>query len=256
MAYFTFLGTGTSQGVPVIGCTCNVCTSSDSRDKRLRTSGMLSMDKKNIVIDTGPDFRQQMLRAGVDDVEAILFTHGHNDHTAGLDDVRPINFRHKKPMPLYATPSVQSELKMRFGYAFEANPYPGAPILDLRTISKDVVIEIDDFKIQPIEVLHGEGNPVLGFRIKDLVYITDCKSIEKNEMDKIRGTQILIINALHHTPHHSHLNLEEALKIIEEIKPERAYLTHISHNMGKMKDIIKTLPEGVSLAYDRLKLAF
>jgi phosphoribosyl 1,2-cyclic phosphate phosphodiesterase len=256
MRYFTFLGTGTSQGIPVIGCTCNVCTSSDPRDKRLRTSAMVSMDKKNIVIDTGPDFRQQILRAGVDDMEAILFTHGHNDHTAGLDDVRPINFLHKKRMPLYATPSVQKELKTRFAYAFGDEPYPGAPQLEFVSISKDKIIEIGDFRIQPIEVSHGVGNTVLGFRFNDLVYITDCKSIENEEFEKLKGCKILILNALHHSPHHSHLNLEEALAIIEKIQPEKAYLTHLSHNMGRMKDVIKTLPKGVSLAYDRLRIEF
>ena len=254
--HFTFLGTGTSQGIPVIGCSCNVCTSSDPRDKRLRTSAMVSSGKKNIVIDTGPDFRQQMLRAGIDDVEAILFTHGHNDHTAGLDDVRPINFRHKKHMPLYATPSVQQELKARFSYAFVDEPYPGAPQLDFVSISKNEMIEIGDFKIQPIEVSHGMGNTVLGFRFQDLVYITDCKAIDSVEMEKVKGAKVLILNALHHSPHYSHLNLDEALAIIESIQPEKAYLTHLSHNMGRMKDVIKTLPKGVSLAFDRLKVEF
>ena len=159
-------------------------------------------------------------------------------------------------MPLYATPSVQQELKARFGYAFVDEPYPGAPQLEFVSISKDKRIEIGDFSIQPVEVSHGIDNTVLGFRFKDLVYITDCKSIDSVELEKVKGAKVLILNALHHSPHYSHLNLDEALAIIETIQPEKAYLTHLSHNMGKMKDVIKTLPKGVSLAYDRLKVEF
>ena len=253
---FTFLGTGTSQGVPVIGCHCAICTSDDPKDHRLRTSAMVSIGDKNIVIDTGPDFRQQMLRAGADNVEAILFTHEHNDHIAGLDDVRPINFRYKKHINLYATPSVQAALRERFAYAFDENPYPGAPRLDFVNISKDEIIEIADIKIQPIEVSHGMGNTVLGFRFNDLVYITDCKSIEYIEFKKIIGAKVLILNALHHTEHHSHLNLAQALEIVKEIKPEKAYFVHINHNMGKIKEVNLTLPAGVELAYDGLSFEF
>lgn len=247
---FTFLGTGTSQGIPVIGCKCPVCTSADPRDNRLRTSGLVSFGDKNIVIDTGPDFRQQMLRARVDDVAAVLFTHDHNDHTAGLDDVRPLNFRNQMTMPLYVTPSVQKSLSTRFAYAFAANPYPGAPRLMFETISKDQKFTIEGLEIQPIEILHGENLPILGFRFGDLTYITDCKSIESDEFEKIKGTKKLIINALHHSIHYSHLNLEEALAIIEMIKPEQAFLTHLSHAMGKYEDVQKTLPDNVMLAYD------
>ena len=249
---FTFLGTGTSQGVPVIGCHCPVCTSNDPRDNRLRTSFMVSFKGKNIVIDTGPDFRQQMLRSQVDDVAAILFTHDHNDHTAGLDDVRPLNFKHKKQMPIYATPSVQKSLMARFGYAFGENAYPGAPRLAFETISKEHNFEIEGLEIQPIEVWHGETLPILGFRFEDLTYITDCKSIDLEEFKKIKGTKTLILNALHHSPHHSHLNLKEALALIERIKPQQTYLTHISHSMGKYEDVQKMLPKNVALAYDKL----
>ena len=249
---FTFLGTGTSQGVPVIGCDCPVCTSKDPRDNRLRTSGMVTFQDKNIVIDTGPDFRQQMLRVGVKDVAAILFTHDHYDHIAGLDDVRPINFRHKKDMPLYASPSVQKSLRDRLSYVFGENPYPGAPRLTLNGISKEAKFTVEGLGIQPIEVWHGENLPILGFRFGDLTYITDCKSIESEELEKIKGTKTLILNALHHSEHHSHLNLEEALQLIAEINPEQAYLTHISHSMGKYEDVQKTLPKHVSLAYDGL----
>ncbi len=249
---FTFLGTGTSQGVPVIGCPCPVCTSDDTRDNRLRTSGMVSFNGKNIVIDTGPDFRQQMLRAHVDDIVAILFTHDHNDHTVGLDDVRPLNFKHKKHMPLHATPSVQQSLMNRFGYAFGENAYPGAPRLVFETISKEQNFAIEGFEIQPIEVWHGEKLPILGFRFDDLTYITDCKSIQSEELEKIKGTKTLILNALHHHTHHSHLNLKEALALVERIKPEQTFLTHISHSMGKYEDVQKTLPNNVALAYDGL----
>lgn len=249
---FTFLGTGTSQGVPVIGCTCAVCTSDDPRDNRLRTSGMVTFQGKNIVIDTGPDFRQQMLRTSVDDVVAILFTHDHNDHTAGLDDVRPLNFRHKKQMPVYATPSVQHALTARFGYAFGENPYIGAPRLVFETISKAQNFRIEGLEIQPIEVWHGDTLPILGFRFDDLTYITDCKSIESEQLEKIIGTKTLILNALHHKEHHSHLNLTEALAMIEMIQPEQTFLTHISHSMGKYEDVQKSLPKNVALAYDGL----
>ena len=253
---FTFLGTGTSQGVPVIGCHCAICTSDDPKDHRLRTSAMVSIGDKNIVIDTGPDFRQQMLRAGADNVEAILFTHEHNDHIAGLDDVRPINFRYKKHISLYATPSVQAALRERFAYAFDENPYPGAPRLEFVNISKDEIIQIAGINIQPLEVSHGMGNTVLGFRFNDLVYITDCKSIDYIEFEKIIGAKILILNTLHHTEHHSHLNLAQALDIVKEIKPEKAYFVHISHNMGKIKEVNMTLPVGVELAYDGLSFEF
>lgn len=254
--YFTFLGTGTSQGVPIIGCQCEVCTSLNPHDKRLRTAGMVSWEDKNIVIDAGPDFRQQLLRENIDNIEAILFTHEHNDHTAGLDDVRPINFKHNKHMPLYATPSVQRDLKTRFAYAFDENPYPGAPQLALKTISKDTLIEISGVKIQPIEVSHGLGNTVLGFRFNDLVYITDCKSIDNVEFKKLKNTKILILNALHRKPHYSHMNLEEALDLIKKVQPEKAFLTHISHNMGKESDVNRELPNGVQLAYDGLRVVF
>lgn len=253
---FTFLGTGTSQGVPVIGCNCAVCTSHDARDQRLRTAAMVSVDGTNIVIDTGPDFRQQMLRAGVENIESVLFTHEHNDHIAGLDDVRPINFKHNKHIPLYATPSVRKALEQRFEYAISENPYPGAPRLEFYDITKDEPFEIDGQLVLPIEVGHGNGLTALGFRFDDTTYITDCKSINNDEFDKIKGTQFFIINALHHTPHHSHLNLQEALELIEKVQPERAFITHISHNMGKYSDVNKTLPNNVELAYDMLTFEF
>lgn len=253
---FTFLGTGTSQGVPVIGCGCPVCTSNDPRDNRLRTSAMVSFGNKNIVIDTGPDFRQQMLRENIDDVVAVLFTHEHNDHTAGLDDVRPINFKHERHIPLYATPSVQKSLMERFAYAFGTNPYPGAPRLVFKTISKEEKFTIEGLEIQPIEVHHGPNLRILGFRFGDLTYITDCKSIDEVELEKIKGTKYLIVNALHHDVHYSHLNLTEALALIEELQPKQAFITHLSHNMGKYEEINALLPQNVCFAYDGLRLDF
>jgi phosphoribosyl 1,2-cyclic phosphate phosphodiesterase len=256
---FTFLGTGTSSGVPVIGCTCEVCQSNDPRDKRLRTSGLLTVENQgfttNIVIDTGPDFRQQMLRENINDITAVLYTHEHSDHTAGLDDIRPFNFRQKCPMPLYADPSVQKALKARFDYAFSENPYPGAPQLELIPINKNELIKINNVEIQPIEIMHGKL-PIMGFRYADLTYITDCKSIEPEEMQKIKGTKILILDALHHNEHHSHLNLKQALDIVAEIQPERTYFIHCSHHMGRIADINKILPIGVELAYDGLSFLF
>ena len=255
---FTFLGTGTSSGVPIIGCTCAVCLSNDEKDKRLRTSAMLTFENqdnthnKNIVIDTGPDFRQQMLREKVTDIEAIIFTHQHNDHTAGLDDIRPINFQKNNAMPIYATPSVQNDLQQRFSYAFDKNPYPGAPKLTLINISKEGKFTIQDLiEVQPIEVMHGKL-PILGFRFDNLTYITDCKTIEYIEFKKLIGTKILVLSALHHKEHHAHMTLKQALELVEVLKPEQTYFTHISHGMGKISDINPTLPKGVQLAYDGL----
>ena len=251
---FTFLGTGTSQGVPVIGCRCAVCQSLDPRDKRLRTSGMIGFGGKNIVIDAGPDFRQQLLRAKVDDIEGILFTHEHTDHIIGLDDVRPFNFRKDgkaKDMPLYATDRVQGDMRTRFSYGFQENPYPGSPRFDMRTISKDAAFELVGLRIVPIEVMHGQL-PILGFRVGAFTYLTDCKSIAAEEWEKMVGTKTLVVNALHHHAHHAHLNLTEALALIERLKPERAYLIHLSHKMGLYEKVSKSLPENVFLAYDEM----
>lgn len=206
-----------------------------------------------MAIDVGPDFRQQMLRAGVKDLQAILITHEHNDHIIGLDDVRPFNFRNWENMPIYATKRVQAELKHRFGYVFEKNPYPGAPMLQLHTISKDGDFEVGGFSVRPIELLHGHL-PVLGFRIGDFTYLTDMKTISEVELRKVEGSKILVLNALHHKEHHSHLNLEQALTLIEKLQPEQAYLTHMSHRMGLHEEICKKLPPKVALAYDGLEL--
>lgn len=245
----TLLGTGTSQGVPVIGCECEVCTSVNTRDKRLRTSVLVSSLTHNIVIDTGPDFRQQMLREQVKSLSGILITHEHNDHVIGLDDVRPFNFRQKMAMPIHATKRVLSELKVRFPYVFEKNPYPGAPSIDLMEIQNDESFRVGGIPFLPIQVMHGRL-PVLGFRIGDLTYITDAKTIAPEELEKIKGSRILVLNALHHQEHHSHLNLEQAIELITQINPQQAYLTHISHKMGLAAQLNHSLPQNISLAYD------
>ena len=249
----TFLGTGTSQGVPVIGCDCEVCQSSDIRDKRLRTSTMIEWKEKTIVIDVGPDFRQQLLRAKVTDVDAILMTHEHNDHIIGMDDVRPLNFKYNKSMPVYAEKRVQQELKERFAYIFAENPYPGAPRLILENIETNKNIIIENLTIQPIRAWHGQL-PVFGFRFEDFTYLTDVNKLEPLEIEKVKGTKILALDALHHSKHHSHFNLEEALAFIEIIQPEQAYLIHISHRMGLREKVNAILPPNVQLAFDGLIL--
>ena len=248
---FTFLGTGTSQGVPVIGCNCTICQSKDPKDQRLRTAGLFRNSDTGILIDAGPDLRQQMLRAKVQHLDAICLTHEHNDHIIGMDDVRPFNFSSGKSMAVYAADRVQQDLKHRFAYIFEHNPYPGAPRLELHSIHKGEPFYVNDIKMIPIEVWHGRM-PVLGFRIGNCTYITDAKTIAAKELEKVKGTDILILNALHHSTHHSHLNLEEALELIAIINPKQAYLTHISHRMGLTSEVNPRLPANVQLAYDGL----
>ncbi len=251
----TILGSGTSQGVPVIGCTCRVCRSSDPRDKRLRTAALISWNGVNVAIDCGPDFRQQMLSAKVSSLAAVLITHEHNDHIIGLDDVRPFNFMAHQDMPVYAAPKVGVEIKKRFAYIFEANPYPGAPRIVLKELSKHETLQFHNLSIQPVEVIHGRL-PVLGFRIGSLAYITDAKVIPAEEQKKLYHLDTLVINALHHSAHHSHLNLEEALELIQKLQPKKAYLTHLSHKMGLYDQIEAQLPPGVHLSYDGLELDF
>lgn len=248
-----FLGTGTSQGVPVIGCDCEVCQSNDPRDTRLRTSVLLQINNFNIVIDVGPDFRQQMLRTEIKNLDGVLITHEHNDHIIGMDDVRPFNFRSGKDMPVYASKRVQKELKERFSYVFEENPYPGAPRIQLHLIQEDQSFKLENITIQPIQVMHGKM-PVFGFRIDDFTYITDAKTIEPAELEKIKGTKVLVLNALIQKEHHSHLNLSQALDLIDIIQPKQAYLTHMSHRMGTTASVEPLLPENVVFAYDGLTI--
>ncbi|NEN23135.1 MBL fold metallo-hydrolase [Cryomorpha ignava] len=248
----TFLGTGTSQGIPVIGCKCEVCTSVDVRDDRLRTSAMIEIDQKILVIDTGPDFRQQMLRAKPGRVDAVIFTHEHKDHVAGLDDIRPFNFQTGMPLNVYASDRVEEALKREYHYVFnDALKYPGVPEVNLHKISAQSAFSIGDTEIIPIEVLHYKL-PVLGFRIKDMAYITDANFISEKEKVKLQGLDVLVLNALRKKTHISHFNLQEAIDLSQELGAKRTYLTHISHLMGKHEDVSKELPPNVFLAYDGL----
>ena len=250
----TFLGTGTSQGVPFIGCDCAVCQSNDKRDNRLRCSVWIRTEKTSIVIDAGPDFRYQMLRAGVRKLDAILFTHSHKDHIAGLDDVRAYNYHQKKPMDLWLNEATEQALRREFAYVFENSNYPGIPQLNLHRIP-DEAFFINELKIQPIRVMHYKM-PVLGFRIGLFTYITDANYIAPEEMAKIRGTDTLVLNALRREPHISHFTLEEAIAIAKEIRAPHTYFTHISHQLGLHDAVSDELPEGIHLAYDGLTLHF
>lgn len=247
----TFLGTGTSQGVPVPACNCEVCKNGTSKDHRLRTSALIEIENIIISIDAGPDFRYQMLRENIQKLDGILVTHSHRDHIAGLDDVRSFNYLTKKPMNVYATQFDQQEIIREFSYAFNNN-YPGLPKYNLIEIDENE-FEISGIKITPIRALHYNSQ-VTGFRIGDLAYITDTNYIPASSLVKLDGCKVLIINALRKKKHVSHYNLEEALKIIDFINPQQAYLTHISHLMGFHKDLEEEIPEGVFAAYDGLKL--
>lgn len=248
----TFLGTGTSQGVPVIACKCSVCISDDSRDKRLRSSVMVEHNGTTVVIDSGPDFRQQMLRAGVDHIDGLVFTHEHKDHIAGMDDIRAFNYVHKEKVNVYATPRVQEALKREFPYVFEDFKYPGVPEIEMHTINGHPFF-VGGIEIQPVEVLHYRL-PVHGFRIGDFTYITDANAITDEELAKVRGSKIIVINALRREPHVSHFTLSEALEIIEKTGPEQAFLTHISHQLGKHMEVDAELPSNVKCAFDGLVL--
>lgn len=249
----TFLGTGTSQGVPVIACDCGVCLSPDIRDKRLRSSVMITINDLNYLIDCGPDFRQQMLREKIEDIRAILFTHEHKDHIAGMDDVRAFNFKHQKDMDVYCDMNVQKALFREFPYVFNDNKYPGVPEVNIHQINSNKSFNINGNLFTPIEVMHYKL-PVLGFRVNDLTYITDAKTISSKEIEKIKGTRVLVVNALRISEHVSHFNLKEALSFINVVKPEVAYLTHVSHLMGRSEDVEKQLPDKVMLAYDGLQV--
>lgn len=247
----TFLGTGTSQGVPVIGSTHPVCLSENSKDKRLRVSVLLSWGDYNYVIDCGPDFRQQMLTNNVNTLNGVLFTHEHADHTAGIDDIRPYFFR-QGDIPIYAHKRVIDSLKQRFDYIFaDENRYPGAPAVSINEIKNNVEFKIGGEEVIPVEADHNRLS-VFGFRIKDFTYLTDVKRINDNEIAKLKNTKVLVVNALRIEPHHSHFNLEEALEFVEKVAPEKAYLTHISHLLGFHDEVEKKLPKNVHLAYDNL----
>lgn len=249
----TFLGTGTSQGIPVIGSSDPVCLSEDPRDKRLRVSVLIQVEDRNVVIDCGPDFRQQMLRNPIDKLDAVLFTHEHADHTAGIDDIRPFFFR-QGDIPVYAHKRVVESLKRRFDYIFaDENRYPGAPAVQVQEVERGKPFAMEGLWITPIEAWHNRLQ-VFGYRIKDFAYLTDVKTIEPEEVEHLEGLKVLVINALRKDPHHSHFNLEEALAFIEQVKPERAFLTHISYKMGFHEAVERDLPSHVHLAYDNLTL--
>ena len=250
----TLLGTGTSQGVPVIGCDCAVCHSADPHDNRLRSSALLTAGPLNILIDAGPDFRQQMLRAHVTHLDAILLTHEHNDHVIGLDDIRPFNFRSGQPMIIYALSRVAAEVRRRFDYVF-GEYIPGLPQIELVTLDEQTRLQFGEIHIQPIGVRHGRL-PILGFRINDLTYLTDVKTVSDQEFEKIRGTKYLIVNALHHETHPTHLNIREALAFVARVAPERTWLTHMSHRLGLARVEALKLPAGVELGYDGLEIEF
>lgn len=248
----TFLGTGTSQGVPVIACNCEVCISKNPNDNRLRSSILITSDEKTIVVDTGPDFRQQMLRANVQKLDAVVFTHEHKDHIAGLDDIRAFNFKQKSAMDIYATEAVQIALKREFYYVFTGFKYPGIPLMDLHEIDLSP-FSIGDIQLTPILVMHYKM-PVLGFRINDFTYITDAKTINEIEKEKIKGSKILVVNALQKDKHISHFTLEEALAFADEMQAEKTYFTHISHKLGTHDAISAQLPNHIHLAFDGLEI--
>jgi phosphoribosyl 1,2-cyclic phosphate phosphodiesterase len=248
----TFLGTGTSQGVPVIGCTCEVCRSVDFRDKRLRSSIHLEVDGKSFIIDSGPDFRQQVLRERITKLDALIFTHEHKDHTAGMDDIRSYNFFQQKNMPIYGTKKVLDQIKKEFSYAFAEFKYPGVPLIDPIEI-ENKPFGIEGVRFSPIEVMHFKL-PVFGYRVNDFTYITDANSISDQEIKKIKGSKVIVLNALQKTEHISHFTFDEAVELLKKLKPEKAFLIHLSHRMGLHKEVEKELPDFIRIAYDGLKV--
>lgn len=253
----TFLGTGTSQGVPVIGCHCEVCTSKDRRDNRLRTSAMVEVGGLTLVIDAGPDFRQQMLREGVERIDALLLTHQHKDHTAGIDDVRAYNFVDYptiRTMHIYANAPTIATLIKDYDYAFAENKYRGVPVIELHTIDEHRPFHIGDVEITPIVGHHSDRFHSVGYRIGDMAYITDFSGIEPAEELKLSGVELLVVNALRWEPHDSHFSVSEAVELIRRVSPKRAYLTHMSHRIGLHSNLEELLPDGVYPAYDGLSV--
>lgn len=251
MAKVYFLGTGTSSGVPQIGCSCAVCSSHDARDTRLRTSVLLETAGRHFLFDCGPDFRYQMLKLGISKIDAIFITHEHYDHIGGLEDLRPSSLF--KNLPVYADALCAEHLKQRLGYIFRDGKYPGVPQLDLHVIDAESPSFIKGLCVTPVRVLHGQL-PILGYRVEDIAFITDMSQISAKEKEKLKGLKLLIVNALRQTPHHSHQMLSEALELIREVRPEESYLIHMSHQMGLHETVDQSLPPHVHLAYDGLVL--
>lgn len=251
-----FLGTGTSQGIPVIGSHHPVCLSDNPKDKRLRTSAIITTESgKKILIDCGPDFRQQMLNNKEENVDAVLVTHEHNDHIIGLDDLRPLIFKNKESMPIYCNSRVAEEIKHRFPYAFIEHKYPGAPSFDLFEIDGNFRL-FNEIDVVPIDIIHSEIN-ILGFKFKNLAYITDASKIEESEKEKLKNLDVFIINCLRKTePHHSHFILPQVLDLVKELKPKMTYLIHISHHLGFHEEVESELPDNVHLAFDGLEITF
>jgi len=250
----TFLGTGTSTGIPMIGCDCAVCRSTDKKDKRLRSSVMIESADTKIVVDTTPDFRYQMLRTQTRHVDAIIYTHPHKDHIAGLDDIRAFNYFSQKPMELYANYLTEEALRMDFYYAFAESKYPGVPEIKMNSID-NLPFTVGDVPVIPIEVWHLKM-PVLGFRFGSFTYITDANRIEPDEKEKIRGSEVLVLNALRKERHISHFTLQEAVSLVRELNIPKAFFTHISHQLGRHEEINRELPDGIELAWDGLVLEF
>ncbi len=248
----TFLGSGTSQGVPLIACNCEVCTSADPKDKRLRSSILIESAKTRIVIDSGPDFRQQLLREKIKRLDAVVYTHEHKDHIAGLDEVKAFNFINKMRMPVYATTRVQGALKREFAYIFADEKYPGIPEVDLVDFENEV-FTIGDLVIEPINVMHYKL-PVKGFRVNDFAYVTDSNFIAETEKEKLKNLDVLVLNSLRREPHISHFTFQEAIDLVNDLKPRKAYFTHISHQLGLHAEVNKELPSNIELAFDGLQL--
>ena len=254
MPKLIFLGTGTSCGVPQIGCQCEVCKSKDKRDKRLRTSALYQLENgKQILLDCGPDFRQQILPLPFRPINGVLITHEHYDHVGGLDDLRP--FSYKKDVDVYASVDCVEHIKKRMPYCFVENKYPGVPMINLHAISDEKIVRVGGIDVQIIHVMHGMM-PILAYRIGDIAYITDMSCITDEEKEKLEGIKIMIVNALRKKPHHSHQSLDEALKLISDVRPQQSYLIHMSHEMGLHEEVENTLPQHVHLAYDGLEIAW
>ena len=248
-----FLGTGTSQGIPVVGCDCPVCSSNDPRDKRLRSSVMFIKEGFHLLIDMSPDLRQQLLNNKLQNIDAIFITHEHNDHVSGVDDVRPINFKWKKSIPIYTSSRVIEELETRFYYAFQEN-YAARPRLSLHPIIPFETYDIGPFRIQTLRVMHG-GLEILGLLIDGVAYLTDAKYLPDRTKELLKETELIILSALHKRTHYSHLNLEEALALLQELQPQRALLTHVAHGMGRFAEASRLLPGTVDFAYDGLSVS-